>query len=136
MMTQVFTGPPTITNPLTDQVIKSNTRVTLNCKASGGGTIEYQWQKYSNGLWMSISTNNTAEYQTDELTKSSQFRCVVSNEAGEVTSETMILILGKHIAYINVDVFTIKLKTLRYTYIATINITVVVYIQWCPQGTM
>ena len=50
---------------------------------------------------MNISNNNNvnAEYQTDELSKSSQFRCVVSNEAGEVTSAAMILVLGKHIAW-------------------------------------
>ena len=95
-MTQVFTGPPTITTPLTDQVIKSNRRVTLVCTASGGGTIEYQWQKYSNGLWVNISNSNTAVYKTDRLTESNQFRCVVSNEAGQVTSVTMILVLGKH----------------------------------------
>ena len=99
MMTQVFTGPPTITNPLTDQVIKSNTSITLVCMASGNGTIEYQWQKYSNGLWMNISNSNTAKYQTNRLTESSQFRCVVSNKAGEVTSVAKILVLGnKHIA--------------------------------------
>ena len=97
MMTQVFTGPPTITNPLTDQVIKSNKRITLNCKASGGGTIEYQWLKNSNGLWMDIRTSNSAEYQTDKLTESSQFRCVVSNEAGQDTSTVIISVLSEDV---------------------------------------
>ena len=93
-MAQVFTGPPTITNPLTDQVIKSNTSITLVCTASGVGTIEYQWQKHSYDLWMNISNSNTAEYETDRLTESSQFRCVVSNKAGEVISVAKILVLG------------------------------------------
>ena len=100
-MTQVFTGPPTITNPLTDQMIESNTSITLVCNASGDGTIEYQWQKYSENLWMNISNSNTAEYQTNMLTGSNQFmiRCVVSNEAGKVISVAKILVLGnKHIA--------------------------------------
>ena len=47
---------------------------------------------------MNISNKNNAEYQADELSESSQFRCVVSNEAGEVTSVAMILVLGKYIA--------------------------------------
>lgn len=122
MMTQVFTGPPIITNPLTDQVIRFNERITLNCKASGDGTVSYQWQEFSNGLWMDISNGSlmdisnstTPEYTTDRLTESSQFRCIVSNEAGEVTSVAMILVLGNcieynisFIAYISVDDFTI-----------------------------
>ena len=91
----MFTGPPTITKPLANRVIKSNTRVTLVCSASGVDTIEYQWQKYNNDLWMNISNSNTAEYQTDRLTESTQFRCVVYNEAGEVTSTVIISVLSE-----------------------------------------
>ena len=86
MMTQVSTGPPTITNPLTDQVIEFNEGITLNCTASGDGTIIHQWQEFNNGSWMDINNSNNAEYTTDTLTQSSQFRCVVSNEAGSVVS--------------------------------------------------
>ena len=95
MMTQVFTGPPTITNPLTDQVIRYNERITLNCKASGDGTVSYQWQEFSNGSWMDISDGTNPEYTTDRLTESSQFRCVVSNEAGEISSAVNISVLGE-----------------------------------------
>ena len=98
MMTQVFTGPPTITNPLTDQVIRYNERITLNCKASGNGTVSYQWQEFSNGSWMDISDSINPEYTTDTLTESSQFRCVVSNEAGKISSAVTISVLGKNIA--------------------------------------
>ena len=94
-MTQVFTGPPTITNPLTDQVIRYNERITLNCKASGDGTVSYQWQEFSNGLWMDISNSTNLEYTTDRLTESTQFRCVVSNEAGQDTSIANIIVLSK-----------------------------------------
>ena len=94
-MTQVFTGPPTITNPLTDQVIRYNERITLNCKASGDGTVSYQWQEFSNGSWMDISDGTNPEYTTDRLTESSQFRCVVSNEAGEISSAVNISVLGE-----------------------------------------
>ena len=95
MMTQVFTGPPTITNPLTDQVIRYNERITLNCKASGDGTVSYQWQEFSNGLWKDISNSTNPEYTTDRLAESSQFRCVVSNEAGQDISTANVLVLSK-----------------------------------------
>ena len=98
-MTQVFTGPPTITTPLTDQVIRYNERITLYCNASGDGTVSYQWQEFSNGSWMDISNSINPEYTTDRLTESTQFRCVVSNEAGEVTSSATILVLSKGIVY-------------------------------------
>ena len=97
-MTQVFTGPPIITTPLTDQVIRFNERITLNCKASGDGTVSYQWQEFSNGSWMDISNSISPEYTTDRLTESSQFRCVVFNEAGEISSAVTISVLGKNIA--------------------------------------
>ena len=94
-MIQMFTGPPTITNPLIDQVIEFNEIITLNCEASGDGTITYQWQEFSNGLWMDINDSNDAEYTTDRLTQSSQFRCEVTNEAGITTSNVTISVLGK-----------------------------------------
>ena len=94
-MIQVFPGPPTITNPLTDQVIEFNEGITLNCAASGDGTITYQWQKFSNGSWVDINNSNNVEYTTDTLTQSSQFRCVVTNEAGMTTSNVTISVLGE-----------------------------------------
>ena len=98
-MTQVFTGPPTITTPLTDQVIRFNERITLILNASGDGTVSYQWQEFSNGSWMDISNSINPEYTTDRLTESTQFRCVVSNEAGQDTSTATILVLSKVIVY-------------------------------------
>ena len=44
---------------------------------------------------MDIADTNNAEYTTDVLTQSSQFRCVVTNEAGMTTSNVTILVLGK-----------------------------------------
>ena len=93
----MFTGPPSINNPLIDQVIEVNERVTLNCGASGDSTITYQWQQFSNGSWMDVADSNNAEYTTDILTQSSQFRCVVTNEAGMTTSNVTILVLGENV---------------------------------------
>jgi len=92
---QCFTGPPTINNPLIDQVIEVNERVTLNCKASGDGTIMYQWQEFSYGSWVDIANSNNAEYTTDILTQSTQFRCVVTNEVEMTISYVNIYVLSK-----------------------------------------
>ena len=99
MMTRVLTGPPTIVYPLTDQVIRFNDTIALHCNASGDGTVSYQWQEFSNGSWMDISNSINPEYITDGLTKPTQFRCVVSNEAGQDTSNATILVLSKDIVY-------------------------------------
>ena len=88
-----ITGPPIITIPLIDQVKAFNDEITLSCDASGRGKIMYQWQKFSNGSWMNIG--NSAEYKI-RLTKSSQFRCTVFNEAGKAISTATVFILGKH----------------------------------------
>ena len=69
--------------------------MTLNCEASGGGTISYQWQEFRNGSWMDINNSNNAQYGTDRLKELSQFRCVVTNEAGKATSSVTISVLGK-----------------------------------------
>ena len=95
---QTFTGPPTITNPLIDQVRAFNESITLNCEATGNGTISYQWQEFNNSVWVDINNGNDPQYTIDRLTESSQFRCVVSNEAGKTNSTVTILVLGKCIA--------------------------------------
>ena len=96
-MTQVFTGPPTIINPLVDQLIAFNTKVTLSCDAKGNGTITYQWQKYNNGEWINIKDKIKFKYTTSRLRKSTQFSCVVSNEAGETTSNVTISVLSENV---------------------------------------
>ena len=93
-MTQVFTGPPTIINPLKNQVVIYNKVITLYCNATGRGKITYQWQELIDTSWADINSGTSAEYKT-RITESSQFRCVVSNEAGQITSAAMILVLGK-----------------------------------------
>ena len=71
-----------------------NDEIALNCDASGSSIIMYQWQEFSDGSWMDINSGTSAEYKT-RITESSQFRCVVSNEAGETTSTATISVLGE-----------------------------------------
>ena len=89
----MITGPPIIKNLLIDQVKVFNDEIALNCDASGSSIITYQWQEFSDGSWVDINSGTSAEYKA-RIKQSSQFRCVVSNEAGETTSTATILILG------------------------------------------
>jgi len=97
MITQLFTGPPTITSKnVTNQVIAFGKRTTLICTANVRGIITYQWQKLDNaGLWKNIYNTNKKNYRTDKLKESSQFRCVVSNEVGEAMSFFTVDVLSE-----------------------------------------
>ena len=57
--------------------------VTLECKATGVGTVKYSWQRKDTGNWTTISTSNITSYAA---TTSGVYRCMVNNEAGSVVS--------------------------------------------------
>ena len=89
MMTQVFTGPPTITyHPVNNNDIPVGRTVTLMCGASGLGTLVYSWERSSGSSWTTVSNDNTTSYTTDTTLAIGQYmyRCRVSNEAGSVVS--------------------------------------------------
>ena len=88
MMTQVFTGPPTITTHPTSQLINNSINVTLDCEGTGRGSITYQWEtsNINGGQWMNISNSNSKTLVVGILEQSQQYRCVVSNEAGSTRS--------------------------------------------------
>ena len=88
MMTQVSTGPPTITTHPTSQLTTVSMSVTLNCEGTGRGSITYQWQtrNFSGGQWSDISNRNNRELVVSNLQESQQYRCAVSNEAGGTRS--------------------------------------------------
>ena len=84
MMTQVFTGPPTITTHPTGQLTNVSMSVTLDCEGTGRGSITYHWEtsNINGGQWMNISNSNRRRYIVRNIQQSQQYRCVVSNEAG------------------------------------------------------
>ena len=81
-MTQVFTGPPTITTHPTSQLTNVSMSVTLDCEGTGRGSITYHWEtsNINGGQWMNISNSNNKALVRN-LEQSQQYRCVVSNEA-------------------------------------------------------
>ena len=101
-MTQVFTGPPTITTHPTSQLTNVSMSVTLDCEGTGRGSITYHWEtkRIGNKQWMSINNNNRKRYVVSNLEQSQQYRCIVSNEVGSTRSDvTTITVLSKF--YIN-----------------------------------
>ena len=89
MMTQVFTGPPTITTHPTSQLTNVSMSVTLDCEGTSRGSITYHWEtsNINGGQWMNISNSNTRRFIITNLEQSQQYRCVVSNEAGSTRSD-------------------------------------------------
>ena len=87
-MTQVFTGPPTITTHPSSQLVNISISVTLNCEGTGRGSVSYQWEtrNINGGQWMNISNSNSKALVVGTLEQSQQYRCVVTNEAGSTRS--------------------------------------------------
>ena len=74
-------------HPTEDYVIIGKS-ITLTCRASGTGTLEYSWERSSGSSWTTVSNDNTTSYTTDTTLAIGQYmyRCRVSNEAGSVVS--------------------------------------------------
>ena len=98
MMTQMSTGPPTITTHPTSQLTTVSISVTLNCEGTGRGSITYQWQtrNINGGQWSDISNSNNRRLVVSNLQESQQYRCVVSNEVGGTRSNVVtVTVLSK-----------------------------------------
>ena len=88
-MTQVFTGPSTITIHPTSQLTNVSMSVTLDCEVTRRGSITYHWEtsNINGGQWMNISNSNSKTLVVRNLEQSQQYRCVVSNETGSIRSD-------------------------------------------------
>ena len=86
IITHLFAGPPTITTHPTSQLTNVSMSVTLDCEATGKGSITYHWEtsNINGGQWMNISNSNSnsTELVVRNLEQSQQYRCVVSNQFG------------------------------------------------------
>ena len=119
MMTQVFTGPPTITTHPASQLTNVSISVTLDCEGTGRGSITYQWETSNNngGQWMNISNSNSSTLVVGTLEQSQQYRCVVSNEAGSTRSDIATVTILSKLAILNTkdfliyDIFVIEISS-------------------------
>ena len=62
--------------------------VALNCEGTGRGSITHQWQtRNSSGRqWNDIRSATNTRFVVNSLQESQQYRCILSNEAGETSS--------------------------------------------------
>ena len=84
-------GPPEITDHPKGDYISMGRSITLMCRASGLGILVYSWERSSSGSsWTTVSNDNTTSYTTDTTLTIGQYmyRCIVSNEAGSVMSNS------------------------------------------------
>ena len=94
-------GPPEITDHPTGGDVLMGRGITLMCRASGLGTLEYSWERRSSGSsWTTVSNDNTTSYTTDTTLTIGEYmhRCRVSNEIGSVVSNSAtVVVCGKYI---------------------------------------
>jgi len=107
-------GPvaPYITTQPTNQTVTAGQTATFNVTASGTAPFSYQWQK--NGA--DITGATSASYTTPATTTADsgeQFRVVVSNSAGNATSNTATLTVNPGTTTSSVDVVTYHFDNAR-----------------------
>ena len=119
---------PTITKQPEAQSVTEGETATFTVEASGTELLSYQWQQSTdNGnSWTNIDSANAAEYATGQTTTSMngyQYRCMVSNSAGSVTSDAATLtvnaatvsVTGVSLDKITLELFTDGSETLTAT---------------------
>ena len=84
------TVPPTISVQPADLAVTEPASATFNVTASGSGALAYQWQRLNAGTWSGIAGATSASYTTPATLRSAdngaQFRVIVTNSVGSVTS--------------------------------------------------
>ena len=87
---------PAITTQPADQTVTEGGTATFTVAVTGSEPLTYQWQQKTtdSSSWTNIPGANSATYTTEATTTAMngyQYRCVVSNGAGSVTSEAATL---------------------------------------------
>lgn len=93
---------PTITTQPQDVEVKENETATFAVKVTGTEPLSYRWQQSTDSgqSWTDIGGATDATYITAATTTNmngTQYRCVVSNSAGSVTSNVATLTVNKHV---------------------------------------
>lgn len=87
----VITSLSIVTQPISIQT-NPNTTVFFNVSATGTGTITYNW--YKDSKLISSSDNNLLYIFNAQSTNFGNYYCIISNEVGSVTSNTVQLSLN------------------------------------------
>ena len=93
---------PTITTQPTSQTVTEGGTATFTVVTSGTEPLSYQWQQSTDSgqSWTDIGGATNATYTTEATTTSMngyQYRCVVSNSAGSITSDAVSLTVNEHV---------------------------------------
>lgn len=93
---------PTITTQPTSQTVTEGGTATFTVVTSGTEPLSYQWQQSTDSgqSWTDIGGATDATYTTGVTTTSMngyQYRCVVSNSAGSITSDAVSLTVNEHV---------------------------------------
>lgn len=93
---------PTITTQPTSQTVTEGGTATFTVVTSGTEPLSYQWQQSTDSgqSWTDIDGATDATYTTEATTTSMngyQYRCVVSNSAGSITSDAVSLTVNEHV---------------------------------------
>ena len=83
-----YSGSPVITAHPSSVDVPVGNNFTLSCQAGGHGSLLFSWEKFSGGSWHVVDTGNTTEYTATTTTAGQvTYKCIVTNEAGSVTSD-------------------------------------------------
>ena len=106
---------PTIGTQPTNQTVTAGNTATFTVAASGEN-LSYQWQKITDNdqSWTDIEGAISATYTiaaTSTGMSGTQYRCVVSNSAGSVTSSAATLTVTQPVTGVTLDKNTLELYT-------------------------
>lgn len=93
-LTVTVIDPPTIITEPNDQTVLAGDDASFSVTATGTAPLAYQWQFLNVGVWEDLPEENAPSLtipQTDLSDDETEFRCVVSNTAGSVTSQSATL---------------------------------------------
>ena len=123
---------PSVTTQPTSKTVDANTSVSFTVKASGGN-LKYQWQyrTSSSGSWknsgFASAKKATLSFTTQAKYNGYQYRCVIKNQAGSVTTNTVTLTIkgkptiltqptSKNVAINDTATFTVKAAGVSMSY--------------------
>ena len=87
----IHIGPPIIIQPQrVKEVPLKHLTITLQCRATGNGSLNYYWERKDSGNWVTVNNNNNRISYFITGT-SGQYRCNVTNEVGSVLSPVITI---------------------------------------------
>ena len=91
------TSPPSITTHPRDVTIPVGSTTTLTCSADGDGTLMYSWERRSGSSWTTVTNSRSYTTNSNMAVGQYMYRCIVSNEAGLVMSNSATVnVYGKY----------------------------------------